>query len=98
MIIGRLYDLVLMYLFWAYEQNNQQTKPQNTGDVKLVETVDLSQSAGQGEQQRFIEVIHQLHQPEKPATRSGSVLSGAGSAVANTLQSAKEAISGSKNH
>lgn len=71
-------------------------RAKHSEEVK-VETIDQRESAGQGQQQRDIEVIHQSHQSGKPAT-SGSVLTGAAVAVVNTLQSAKNAISDSNKH
>jgi len=55
---------------------------------KKVETVDHRSSAGQGQEERNVQVIHQPH-----SKTSGGVLTGAAAAVASTLQSAKDAIS-----
>ncbi|XP_038902745.1 uncharacterized protein LOC120089373 [Benincasa hispida] len=60
---------------------------------KRVETVDYRSSAGQGLEKRNVQVIHQSHPPAENFATSGGVLAGAAAAVANTLQSAKEAIS-----
>ncbi|XP_057544887.1 uncharacterized protein LOC130824035 [Amaranthus tricolor] len=77
--------------------SQQISRPQNllAVDEEMVETIDLNESAGQGQQERDIEVIHQIHQSGKPAT-TGSLLTGAVVSVVNTLQSAKEAITGGK--
>lgn len=56
---------------------------------KKVETVDCRSSAGQGQQEKNVQVIHQPHSTKT----SGGVLAGAAAAVATTLQSAKDAIS-----
>nr|KYP52439.1 hypothetical protein KK1_025744 [Cajanus cajan] len=66
---------------------NETVNAQNHMEKK-VETVDHRSSAGQGQEERNVQVIHQPH----PKT-SGGVLSGAAAAVASTLQSAKDAIS-----
>ncbi|XP_050384628.1 uncharacterized protein LOC126801197 [Argentina anserina] len=57
-----------------------------------VNKVDNRSSAGQGQEQRNVQVIHQSHPSPIPNT-SGGVLTGAAAAVASTLKSAKEAIS-----
>ncbi|KAK4841071.1 hypothetical protein QYF36_024932 [Acer negundo] len=56
---------------------------------RVVETTDYRSSAGQAQELRTVEVIHQSH----PNT-SGGLLVGAAAAVESTFQSAKEAISG----
>ncbi|XP_004511887.1 uncharacterized protein [Cicer arietinum] len=55
---------------------------------RKVETVDYRSSAGQGKEERNVQVVHQPH-----SKTSGGVLTGAADAVASTLQSAKDAIS-----
>lgn len=60
---------------------------------KRVETVDFRSSEGQGLEKRNVQVIHQPHSSSENFATSGGVLAGAAAAVANTLQSAKEAIS-----
>jgi hypothetical protein len=55
---------------------------------RKVETVDHLSSAGQGQEQRNVQVIHQPH-----SKTSGGVLTGAAAAVVSTLESAKDAIS-----
>ncbi|KAL9245814.1 hypothetical protein vseg_019420 [Gypsophila vaccaria] len=72
----------------------QNEKPQNTEEVK-VRTVEYKESAGQMQQQRDIEVIHQLHQPKTPPT-SGNLLTGAAVSAVGVLQSAKKALSGDR--
>ncbi|KAM5576657.1 hypothetical protein ABKV19_007484 [Rosa sericea] len=57
-----------------------------------VNTVDNQSSAGQGQEQRNVQVVHQSH-PSPIANTSGGVLTSAAAAVASTLRSAKEAIS-----
>ncbi|KAH7566632.1 hypothetical protein ACOSP7_023214 [Xanthoceras sorbifolium] len=64
------------------------------GEVeRRVETRDYQTSAGQVQEQRTVQVIHQSHPKTTPNT-SGGLLAGAAAAVESTLQSAKEAISG----
>ncbi|XP_061341570.1 uncharacterized protein LOC133287891 [Gastrolobium bilobum] len=72
---------------------NEQAKKNETmnaqsGMERKVETVDYRSSAGQGQEERNVQVIHQPH-----SATSGGVLTNAAAAVASTLQSAKEAIS-----
>ena len=55
--------------------------------------MDYRSLAGQGQEQRSVQVIHQPHSSEN-STTSGGVLAGAAAAVATTLQSAKDAVSG----
>ena len=66
---------------------NEIVNAQN-GMEKKVETVDYRSSAGQRQEERNVQVIHQPHS----TNTSGGVLAGA-AAVASTLQSAKDAIS-----
>jgi len=66
---------------------NESVNAQNSMERK-VETVDYRSSAGQGQEERNVQVIHQ---PQ--SNTSGGVLAGAAAAVASTLQSAKDAIS-----
>lgn len=58
---------------------------------RKVETVDYRSSAGQGQEERNVQVIHQPH--STTTATSGGVFAGAAAAVASTLQSAKDAIS-----
>jgi len=67
---------------------NEIVNAQN-GMEKKVETVDYRSSAGQRQEERNVQVIHQPHS----TNTSGGVLAGAAAAVASTLQSAKDAIS-----
>ncbi|KAK0603501.1 hypothetical protein LWI29_005612 [Acer saccharum] len=60
---------------------------------RVVETTDYRSSAGQAQELRTVEVIHQSHPNTNPNT-SGGLLAEAAAAVESTLQSAKEAISG----
>ncbi|KAG7035166.1 hypothetical protein SDJN02_01961, partial [Cucurbita argyrosperma subsp. argyrosperma] len=60
---------------------------------KKVETVEYRSSAGQGLEKKNVQVVHQVHSTPQNFATSGGVLAGAAAAVANTLQSAKEAIS-----
>jgi len=57
---------------------------------KKVESVDYRSSAGQGQEMRNVEVIHQPHTTKNT---SGGILAGAAAAVTTTLQSAKDAVS-----
>ncbi|XP_042488650.1 uncharacterized protein LOC122068809 [Macadamia integrifolia] len=64
----------------------------------IVETVDYRSYAGQDPQKQLrredVEVIHQ-HHPDQGGSGSGAgVLGGAASVIANTIKSAKDAISG----
>ncbi|XP_027360208.1 uncharacterized protein LOC113868638 [Abrus precatorius] len=68
-------------------KKNETLNAQNPAERK-VETVDYRSSAGQGQAERNVQVIHQPR-----STTSGGVLAGAAAAVASTLQSAKDAIS-----
>ncbi|KAL5099222.1 hypothetical protein RYX36_003549 [Vicia faba] len=72
---------------------NQQANKEDTLNVrssieKKVETVNHQSSAGHGQEERKVQVIHEPH-----SKTSGGVLTGAADAVASTLQSAKDAIS-----
>ncbi|KAK3022312.1 hypothetical protein RJ639_046170 [Escallonia herrerae] len=60
----------------------------------VVEAVDYRSSAGQGQEQRPVEVIHEPHSatPDVAGT-GGGVLASAAASVSATLRSAKEAIS-----
>ncbi|VFQ70345.1 unnamed protein product [Cuscuta campestris] len=60
---------------------------------RKVETVDLRSSAGQSQEKRAVEIIHQPNDDKKT---SGAVLTNAAASVVSTLDSAKEAISNSK--
>ncbi|XP_028764148.1 uncharacterized protein LOC114722308 [Neltuma alba] len=65
-----------------------------TSETKRVETVEYRSSAGQGLQERKVEVIHKPHFSEaSKSNTSGGVLAGAAAAVASTLQSAQDALS-----
>ncbi|GLU20074.1 hypothetical protein SLE2022_362890 [Rubroshorea leprosula] len=59
---------------------------------KNVETVEIRSSPGRGQEQRTVQVTHQVHQKSNTNT-SGGVLQGAAAAVASTLESAKNVIS-----
>ncbi|XP_050206857.1 uncharacterized protein LOC126656354 [Mercurialis annua] len=59
---------------------------------KRIETTDYRSSAGQGQELRSVEVIHQTNPNKENIHTSGGVLSDAAASVAATLQSAKEAI------
>ena len=61
-------------------------------DRKVVDTVDYRSSAGQLQEERNVQVIHESHPTQRSAT-SGGVLTGAAAAVSSTLQAAKNAIS-----
>ncbi|XP_028055922.1 uncharacterized protein LOC114260058 isoform X2 [Camellia sinensis] len=63
---------------------------------RTVNTVDYRTSAGQAQEQEPVQVVHQSHLPTTTtnSNTSGGILVGAANAVASTLQSAKEAISG----
>ncbi|XP_022149538.1 uncharacterized protein LOC111017948 [Momordica charantia] len=63
---------------------------------KRVNTVEYWTSAGQGQEQRNnVQIVHHVHPQSHPSpyATSGGVLAGAAAAIANTLQSAKDAIS-----
>ncbi|TKY70613.1 hypothetical protein E2542_SST06904 [Spatholobus suberectus] len=68
-------------------KKNEIVNAQNSMEKKVA-TVDYRSSAGQGQEERNVQVIHQPH-----SNTSGGVLAGAAAAVATTLQSAKDAIS-----
>ncbi|XP_031737171.1 uncharacterized protein LOC105434696 [Cucumis sativus] len=76
-------------------QANKEVERRNAqGQVeKRVETVDYRSSVGQGLEKRNVQVVHLPHSSTENFATSGGVLAGAAAAVANTLQSAKEAIS-----
>ncbi|WCJ31269.1 hypothetical protein M5689_012775 [Euphorbia peplus] len=59
---------------------------------KRIETVDYRSSAGQGQELRTVEVIHQCHAPKKTPNTSGGVLASAAESVASSLQSARDII------
>ncbi|KAJ7944468.1 Small GTPase superfamily, ARF type [Quillaja saponaria] len=65
----------------------------NGATESKVDTKDYHSSAGQGQEERNVQVVHQPH-PSKGSTTSGGVLAGAAAAVESTLESAKDAISG----
>ncbi|KAJ0096391.1 hypothetical protein Patl1_28619 [Pistacia atlantica] len=69
----------------------ETTNPQGVVE-RRVETINYESSAGQGQQVKSVDVVHQPH-PQKSPNTSGGVLAGAAAAVESTLQSAKEAIS-----
>ncbi|KAL0536532.1 hypothetical protein IC582_025481 [Cucumis melo] len=72
----------------------ERRNAQGQGQVeKRVETVDYRSSVGQGLEKRNVQVVHVPHSSSENFATSGGVLAGAAAAVANTLQSAKEAIS-----
>ncbi|XP_010244277.1 PREDICTED: uncharacterized protein LOC104588155 [Nelumbo nucifera] len=67
---------------------------------RIIETVDYRTSPGQGGQQEQLrrENVQVVHQPHWGGdSGAGSMLSGAYAAVVNTIQSAKESISGNTN-
>ncbi|KAA0066419.1 uncharacterized protein E5676_scaffold602G00210 [Cucumis melo var. makuwa] len=75
-------------------QEVERRNAQGQGQVeKRVETVDYRSSVGQGLEKRNVQVVHVPHSSSENFATSGGVLAGAAAAVANTLQSAKEAIS-----
>nr|GMC97076.1 hypothetical protein DM860_014504 [Ipomoea batatas] len=59
---------------------------------RKVETVDYESSAGHAQEQRPVEVTHQLVNKKT----SGALLTNAAASVVSTLDSAKEALSNSK--
>ncbi|KAK9285984.1 hypothetical protein L1049_025187 [Liquidambar formosana] len=73
-------------------KGNETVNAQGAVETK-VDTIDYRSSAGQGQEQRNVQVIHQSHPTAGDSAASGGVLAGAAAAVASTLQSAKEAIS-----
>ncbi|KAL2522591.1 ADP-ribosylation factor 2 [Forsythia ovata] len=52
---------------------------------KKVDTVDLQSSAGQGQEQKPVQVIHEPHPQPRASNTSGSVLTNAAASVASTL-------------
>ena len=60
---------------------------------RTVNAVDYRSSAGQGQEQKQVQVVHQPHPLAEDSTTSGGVLASAAASVVSTLQSAKEAIS-----
>lgn len=56
---------------------------------RKVETIDHRSSAGQGQEERNVQVIHQPHSKSS----GGGVFAGVAAAVSSTLQSAKDAVS-----
>lgn len=72
-----------------YHQVTQTTNEQ--GDLETrVDTVECRSSPGQVQETRRAEVVHQ---PHPGSATTGGVLVDAAAAVANTLQSAKDAVS-----
>lgn len=67
---------------------NETVNAQNCVEKK-VESVDYRSSAGQGQEMRKVDVVHQLHTTKNT---SGGILAGAAAAVTSTLQSAKDAV------
>lgn len=71
----------------------KETVNAHSGSMETkVDTVDYRSSAGQAQEERHVQIIHQPHSTTNTNT-SGGVLAGAAAAVASTLQSAKDAIS-----
>ncbi|XP_058080921.1 uncharacterized protein LOC131229077 [Magnolia sinica] len=75
-------------------KSNETRKADGEKETR-VQAVDYHSSAVQGqmERQRDVEVIHQLH-PSDGNSGQGGALAGATAAVVNSIQSAKDAISG----
>ncbi|KZV40587.1 hypothetical protein F511_36052 [Dorcoceras hygrometricum] len=70
-----------------------------SGSDKMVETkvdtVDIRSSAGQGQETRPVQIVHQLHPPAPADSNSGGgVLASATASIASAIQSAKDAVSG----
>ncbi|CAK9152714.1 unnamed protein product [Ilex paraguariensis] len=61
---------------------------------RMVDTVDNRSSVGQGQEQKPVQVIHQSHSAKEDSGTGSGVLASATAAVASTLQSAREAVSG----
>ncbi|KAL6013364.1 hypothetical protein ACLOJK_003861 [Asimina triloba] len=63
---------------------------------RRVQTVDHHSPADQGQKQRTreVEVIHQHHPTSEGAGGGGGVVAGAAAAMANTIQSVKDALAG----
>jgi len=59
-----------------------------------VDTIDYRSSAGQGQEKRDVQIIHQNCSKGKDSTSSGGILADAAASVASTLQSAKDVIAG----
>lgn len=74
---------------------NKAAESKNAADSteKKVETVDYRSSAGQVQEQRPVQVVHQPHPTPAKSSTSGGLLENAAASVASTLQSAKQAIS-----
>ncbi|KAI4315001.1 hypothetical protein L6164_027855 [Bauhinia variegata] len=69
-----------------------ETRNAKGGSERRVDTMEHRSSAGQGQEERNVQVVHQTH-PTQASKTSGGVLSSAAAAVATTLQSAKDALS-----
>ncbi|KAK7406505.1 hypothetical protein VNO78_08132 [Psophocarpus tetragonolobus] len=87
---------ILIYLVNMNQQAKNESVNAENPMEKKVETVEYRSSAGQGQEERKVQVIHQPHSTK---TNDG-VLSAAGAAtgaaaavIASTLQSAKDAVS-----
>ncbi|KAK2967632.1 hypothetical protein RJ640_030503 [Escallonia rubra] len=64
------------------------------GNKVVVEAVDYRSSAGQGQEQRPVEVIHEPHSATPDVARiGGGILASAAASVSATLRSAKEVLS-----
>lgn len=90
------YELMIYHLDFYTKTFNQVPDTSNAQGQAVetrVDTVDYLSSAGQGQQQRSVQVVHQSNPVDDSATSSG-VLANAAAAVTSTLQSAKDAISG----
>ncbi|XP_057976257.1 uncharacterized protein LOC131163637 [Malania oleifera] len=73
-------------------KGNEMASAQGPVESK-VDTVDYRTPVGQHQEQRPVQVVHQLH-PKEESSTGGGVLAEAAAAVTNTLQAAKDALSG----
>ncbi|XP_030538948.1 uncharacterized protein LOC115747057 [Rhodamnia argentea] len=62
--------------------------------VSVVNTIDYCSSAGQGQEQRDVQITHQPHPKGDNPTSSGGLLAEAAALVVSTLESAKDVIAG----
>lgn len=62
--------------------------------VSAVDAIDYRSSPGQGQEQRDVQITHQILPKGNDPTSSGGVLAEAAAAVQSTLQSAKDVITG----
>ncbi|XP_027907975.1 uncharacterized protein LOC114167177 [Vigna unguiculata] len=70
------------------ESKNETVNAENCMEKKVA-CVDYRSSAGQGQEIRKVDVIHELHTTNNT---TGGILAGATAAVTSTLQSAKDAM------